>query len=68
MDSSPVTDERPIRVVPLPVALYESNGILFELYNGGQPYRPMVIRWERLRPISVIGNEIVPSEAVPREH
>ena len=38
-------------VVPLPIALYESNGLLFELYDGGQPSRPFVIRWERLKPI-----------------
>jgi hypothetical protein len=67
MDSIPVTDEPPLRVVPLPFALYESNGILFELYNGGRPIRTMTIRWERLRPISVIGNETVPSEALPIE-
>jgi hypothetical protein len=24
-------------VVPLPIALYDSNGLLFELYQGGQP-------------------------------
>lgn len=24
-------------VVPLPIALYESNGLLFELYQGGKP-------------------------------
>ena len=40
-----------VPVVPLPVALYVSEGLIFELYNGGQPYRPVVIRWERLKPI-----------------
>ena len=40
-----------IPVIPLPVALYVSEGLIFELYNGGQPYRPVVIRWERLKPI-----------------
>jgi hypothetical protein len=39
------------RVVPLPVALYDSNGLLFELYQGGQPYRHHQIVWERLKPI-----------------
>jgi hypothetical protein len=39
------------RVVPLPIALYDSNGLLFELYQGGQPYRYRHIVWERLKPI-----------------
>jgi hypothetical protein len=41
------------RVVPLPIALYDSNGLLFELYQGGQPYRHHYIVWERLKPITV---------------
>jgi hypothetical protein len=32
------------------VALYVSDGLIFELYDGGQPHRKFVIRWERLRP------------------
>ena len=40
------------RVIPLPIALYESNGLLFELYEGGQPYRHHPIVWERLKPIA----------------
>jgi|GraSoiStandDraft_30_1057271.scaffolds.fasta_scaffold3852972_1 hypothetical protein len=39
-------------VVPLPIALYDSNGLLFELYDGGQPYRHHRIVWERLKPIT----------------
>ena len=39
-----------IPVIPLPVALYVSDNLIFELYNGGQPHRQFVIRWERLRP------------------
>ena len=39
-----------IPVIPLPVALYVSDNQIFELYNGGQPHRQFVIRWERLRP------------------
>lgn len=39
-------------VIPLPVALYVSNGLIFELYDGGQPRRKHVIRWERLMTIS----------------
>jgi hypothetical protein len=45
-------------VVPLPIALYDSNGLLFELYQGGQPYRHRHIVWERLKPI---GEEAPPS-------
>jgi len=52
MESLPTISEcSPVRVIPLPIALYESNGLLFELYDGGQPYQPMVIRWERLQPL-----------------
>ena len=38
-------------VIPLPVALYSSNGLLFELYDGGQPSRPYHIVWERLKTV-----------------
>ena len=52
MESLPTLSECPsVRVIPLPIALYESNGLLFELYDGGQPYQPMVIRWERFQPV-----------------
>ena len=53
-DTDPETrcaQSQPAPVVPLPIALYESNGLLFELYDGGQPLCPFVIRWERLKPI-----------------
>lgn len=39
-----------VPVVPLPVALYVSNGLIFELYDGGQPSRTFVITWEQLKP------------------
>lgn len=52
MESLPTLSERPpARVIPLPIALYQSNGLLFELYDGRLPYQPMVIRWERLQPV-----------------
>jgi hypothetical protein len=35
---------------PLPIALYVSDGLIFELYDGGQPCRSFAIRWERLIP------------------
>jgi hypothetical protein len=38
-------------VIPLPVALYCSNGLLFELYEGGQPSRRHHIVWEIVRTI-----------------
>lgn len=41
-------------VMPLPIALYESDGLIFELYDGGQPCQPVAIRWERLKPVAVI--------------
>lgn len=58
MDSLPTPAEPDaVQVIPLPIALYESNGLLFELYEGGQRYQPMVIRWERLRPVFVVRDE-----------
>ena len=37
-------------VIPLPVALYVSGELIFELYDGGQPSRRFAIRWERFVP------------------
>lgn len=46
-------DEKPVAalrlVIPLPVALYSSNGLLFELYEGGQPSRYHHIIWKRVK-------------------
>jgi hypothetical protein len=53
--SSTATD-----VVPLPYALYESLGLLFELYNGGQRPKRHEIHWVRLNPILV-------AQAAPHE-
>ena len=36
-------------VILLPIALYSSNGLLFELYEGGQPFRRHHIVWERVK-------------------
>lgn len=33
----------------LPIALYSSNGLLFELYDRSQPSRRHYIVWERLK-------------------
>ena len=43
----------PPDVIALPIALYESNGLIYELYQGGQRYHPWVIRWERLKTVTV---------------
>ena len=40
------------------VRLYESNGTIFELYDGGRPYQQMAIRWEH--PESMEGMESQP--------
>lgn len=40
-------------VSTLPIAMYESHGLIFELYQGGQPFRRVAIRWERLRSVTV---------------
>ena len=37
-------------VIPLPVALYVSGDLIFELYDGGHPFRRFSIRWERFVP------------------
>lgn len=45
-----VTDRPPASsfpVIPLPIALYVSDELIFELYKGGQPPRRFAIRWER---------------------
>lgn len=47
----------PVQVFPLPIALYESNGLIFELYRGSKPYQPVAIRWERLKTVTVTRNE-----------
>jgi len=46
----PSADSTWPQVIPLPVALYVSDELIFELYDGGQPCRRFSIRWERLVP------------------
>ena len=48
---SPSADSARPPVIPLPVALYVSDELIFELYDGGQPCRRFSIRWERLVPV-----------------
>jgi hypothetical protein len=45
----PADSARP-PVIPLPVALYVSEELIFELYDGGLPRRRFSICWERLVP------------------
>jgi hypothetical protein len=51
-------------VIPLPIALYVSDGLIFELYDGGQPCRRFSIRWERLVPAKE--NEAGPATEGPQ--
>jgi hypothetical protein len=46
----PSADSARASVIPLPVALYVSGELIFELYDGGQPRRRFSIRWERFVP------------------
>ena len=46
----PSADSPRLPVIPLPIALYVSGELIFELYDGGRPCRRFSIRWERLVP------------------
>ncbi len=37
---------------PLPIALYNYSGLLFELYRGGQPPKRYCIFWSRIQPVT----------------
>jgi hypothetical protein len=54
----PADSPRP-PVIPLPIALYVSGELIFELYDGGQPGRRFSICWERFVP----GKESEPEAA-----
>ena len=43
-------DSSSVPVIPLPIALYVSDGLIFELYDGGQSRRRFSIRWETVVP------------------
>ncbi len=49
-DASGRVETACLPVIPLPVALYVSDELIFELYDGGQPSRRFSIRWERFVP------------------
>jgi hypothetical protein len=46
--SPPANYNNSSQIIPLPYALYDSNGLLFELYQGGQPVRRREVKWTRL--------------------
>ena len=56
----PSADSAHPPVIPLPVALYVSDELIFELYDGGQPSRRFSIRWERLVPAKESEPEAAP--------
>jgi hypothetical protein len=53
----PSADSERTPVIPLPVALYVSDELIFELYDGGQPSRRFSICWETLVPMKENGPE-----------
>jgi hypothetical protein len=55
-------------VIPLPIALYVSGELIYELYDGGQPCRRFSIRWERLVPTKENEPETKRSQTVLRTH
>ena len=55
-------------VIPLPIALYVSGELIFELYDGGQPCRRFSIRWERFVPTKENEPEAQSPQTVLRTH
>jgi hypothetical protein len=47
-------------VNPLPIALYVSGELIYELYEGGQPDRKFSISWERLIPLGQRESNAIP--------
>lgn len=50
-------------VIPLPIALYVSGELIFELYDGGHPSRRFAIRWERFVPAKENEPEAAPQSS-----
>ena len=59
----PATESTRPPVIPLPVALYVSDELIFELYDGGKPCRRFSIRWERLVPMKDNGPGAAPQSS-----
>ena len=55
-------------IIPLPIALYVSGELIFELYDGGQPCRRFSIRWERFVPMKDDAPEAQSPPTVLRTH
>jgi hypothetical protein len=64
----PSTDRAHPPVIPLPVALYVSGELIFELYDGGQPCRKFSIRWDGLVPTKENEPEAQSPQPVLRTH
>ena len=47
------TNSLPSRVIPPPIALYELDGLIYEVYRGARPPQSFVIRWERLKSFAI---------------
>jgi hypothetical protein len=56
----PSSESVGLPVNPLPIALYVSGELIYELYEGGQPGRKFSISWERLVPIEQREPEVKP--------
>jgi hypothetical protein len=50
-------------MIPLPVALYVSDELIFELYDGGRPCRRFPIIWERLVPAKESEPPVIPENS-----
>jgi len=50
-------------VIPRPVALYVSDELIFELYDGGQPCRKFSARWEGFVPTKENEPEAAPQSS-----
>ena len=64
---APADSPRP-SAIALPIALYVSGELIFELYDGGQPCRKFSIRWERLVPTKENEPEAQSFQTVVRTH
>lgn len=66
-DPPPPADRPRLPVIPLPIALYVSQGLIFELYDGGRPRRTFSTRWEWLVPPERNESDADPQSLEPRQ-
>jgi hypothetical protein len=64
----PLSDSTRPPVIPLPIALYVSGELIFELYDGGQPCRSFSIRWDRFVPTKENEREAESPQTLLRTH